>query len=110
MRSRKALVGAAVLALLAGIAWFADRQLKHREHPGLITFIKQVARNYPASFQVEPVQLVLNVKDEDLAEKLKQLVAAKDRFRALVKAFNETVQFNNTLNAISSTALDDSQH
>ncbi|MFC5698240.1 hypothetical protein ACFPU0_22125 [Pseudomonas sp. GCM10022186] len=49
----------------------------------------------------------LNRKDEELAEKLKQLIGAKDRFRALVKAFNETVQFNNTLNAISSTTLDD---
>ncbi|AOE87139.1 hypothetical protein [Pseudomonas sp. TCU-HL1] len=49
----------------------------------------------------------LNRKDDDLAEKLKQLVGAKDRFRNLVKTFNETVQFNNTLNAISSTAMDD---
>ncbi|MFZ6045048.1 hypothetical protein ACFW0H_02855 [Pseudomonas sp. CR3202] len=49
----------------------------------------------------------LNRKDEELAEKLKQLIGAKDRFRALVKTFNETVQFNNTLNAISSTTLDD---
>lgn len=50
----------------------------------------------------------LDRKEDELAENLKQLIAAKDRFRALVKAFNETVQFNDTLNAISSTALDDS--
>ncbi len=53
-------------------------------------------------------EAALNRKDEELAEKLKQLIGAKDRFRALVKGFNETVQFNNTLNAISSTTLDDS--
>lgn len=51
----------------------------------------------------------LNRKEEDLAEKLKQLVAAKDRFRSLVRSFNETVQFNNTLNAISSASLDEGQ-
>ncbi|MDH4562063.1 hypothetical protein [Pseudomonas sp. BN411] len=55
-------------------------------------------------------EAALNRKDDELAEKLKQLIAAKDRFRALVKTFNETVQFNNTLNAISSTALEDGQH
>lgn len=55
-------------------------------------------------------EAALNRKDDELAEQLKQLIAAKDRFRALVKAFNETVQFNNTLNAISSTALEDGQH
>ncbi|WP_375737593.1 hypothetical protein [Pseudomonas boanensis] len=49
----------------------------------------------------------LNRKEEELAEKLKQLISAKDRFRSIVKTFNETVQFNNTLNAISSTVLDD---
>lgn len=51
----------------------------------------------------------LDRKEDELAENLKQLIAAKDRFRALVKSFNETVQFNDTLNAISSTALDDSR-
>lgn len=79
MTPRKAIIGAAVLTLLAGIAWFADRQLKHRDHPGLITFIEQVARNYPASFQVEPVQLALTVKDEDLAELQRVVEEARER-------------------------------
>ncbi len=79
MRSRKAIIGAAVLALVAGTAWFADRQLKHRDHPGLVTFIKQVARNYPASFNMEPVELVLNVKDEDLAELQRVVEEARER-------------------------------
>lgn len=52
-------------------------------------------------------EAVLNRKEEELAEKLKQLINAKDRFRNIVKTFNETVQFNNTLNAISSTVLDE---
>lgn len=52
-------------------------------------------------------EAMLNRKDDELAESLKQLVGAKDRFRALVRTFNETVQFNNTLNAISGKALDD---
>ncbi|MNF64307.1 hypothetical protein D3C84_460330 [compost metagenome] len=51
----------------------------------------------------------LNRKEDGLAEKLKQLISTKERFRKIVKTFNETVQFNNTLNAISSTAFDDSQ-
>lgn len=55
-------------------------------------------------------EATLNRRDDELAEKFKQLVAAKDRFRSLVKAFNETVQFNDTLNVISSTALDDLPH
>jgi len=79
MRSRKAIIGAAVLALVAGTAWFADRQLKHRDHPGLVTFIKQLARNYPASFNMEPVELVLNVKDEDLAELQRVVEEARER-------------------------------
>ncbi|MNN63330.1 hypothetical protein D3C81_1787020 [compost metagenome] len=53
-------------------------------------------------------EAALHRKEEQLAENLKQLVGTKERFRKIVKAFNETVQFNNTLNAISSTALDDS--
>ncbi|AYF90395.1 hypothetical protein SA496_20130 [Pseudomonas sp. JS3066] len=55
-------------------------------------------------------EAALGRKEDELAENLKQLIAAKDRFRALVKSFNETVQFNDTLNAISNTALDDSAH
>ncbi|MDH4557704.1 hypothetical protein E8F11_21425 [Pseudomonas sp. BN417] len=54
-------------------------------------------------------EAALHRKEDQLAEKLKQLVGTKERFRKIVRAFNETVQFNNTLNAISSTALDDSQ-
>jgi murein DD-endopeptidase MepM/ murein hydrolase activator NlpD len=54
-------------------------------------------------------EAALNRKEDGLAEKLKQLVSTKERFRKIVKTFNETVQFNNTLNSISSTALDDSQ-
>ncbi|WP_271408942.1 hypothetical protein [Pseudomonas sp. Q1-7] len=55
-------------------------------------------------------EAALNRRNDELTENFKQLVAAKDRFRALVKAFNETVQFNDTLNVISSAALDDLPH
>lgn len=54
-------------------------------------------------------EAALQRKEDQLAEKLKQLDGTKERFRKIVRAFNETVQFNNTLNAISSTALDDGQ-
>ncbi|WP_044873744.1 hypothetical protein [Pseudomonas sp. LFM046] len=52
-------------------------------------------------------EAALNRRDDELAENLKQLVGAKDRFRNLVRTFNETVQFNNALNAISGKALED---
>jgi hypothetical protein len=54
-------------------------------------------------------EAALHRKEDQLAEKLKQLVGTKERFRKIVRAFNETVQFNNTLNAISNTTLDDGQ-
>jgi hypothetical protein len=43
----------------------------------------------------------LKRKNEELVVRLKQLQSAKDKFSAIVKSFNETVQFNSTLSAIS---------
>ncbi|MFS2124096.1 hypothetical protein [Pseudomonas sp. Pseusp97] len=43
----------------------------------------------------------LKRKSEELGVRLKQLQSAKDKFSAIVKSFNETVQFNSTLSAIS---------
>lgn len=45
----------------------------------------------------------LKRKNEELGVRLKQLQSAKDKFSAIVKSFNETVQFNSTLSAISKT-------
>ncbi|MGE9762580.1 hypothetical protein [Pseudomonas sp. PDM20] len=45
----------------------------------------------------------LKRRSEELGVRLKQLQSAKDKFSTIVKSFNETVQFNSTLSAISKT-------
>ncbi|MCP1626457.1 hypothetical protein [Pseudomonas nitroreducens] len=49
---------------------------------------------------------LLKRKNEELNVRLKQLQSAKDKFSAIVKSFNETVQFNSTLSAISKVATE----
>jgi hypothetical protein len=71
-------IGSLVVLLSAG-AWFGDKQLKKREHPGLVTFIKQWARNYPASFAVEPIELAITVSDKDMAELERMVEEARER-------------------------------
>lgn len=48
----------------------------------------------------------LKRKAEELSVRLKQLQSAKDKFSAIVQSFNETVQFNSTLSAISKTVTE----
>lgn len=48
-------------------------------------------------------ETLLQQKDNELTERFKQLVDAKERFGAIVRSFNETVRFNTALNAISRT-------
>ena len=67
-KHRRLIVLGAAAILLAAAAIGADRVLKAKGHAGLKTFIKQVARNYPASFAVEPEQLAIVVSDGDMAE------------------------------------------
>ncbi len=69
--------GTVLLLTVAGIG--GDRALKSKGHPGLPTFIKQVARNYPASFAVEPEQLSVSVAEEDMAELERVVVEARER-------------------------------
>lgn len=56
-----------MLLLVAG-GLLTDRMLKAREHPGLSTFLRQWARNYPASFAVEPERISIEVGEHDLQE------------------------------------------
>ncbi|MDF3931956.1 hypothetical protein P3W75_04930 [Pseudomonas citronellolis] len=55
--------------------------------------------------EIEKRDAALQKRNLELNDKFKQLVSAKERFSAIVKSFNETVQFNNGLHAISMTAL-----
>lgn len=71
-------IGSLVVLLGFG-AWFGDRKLKEREHPGLVTFIKQWARNYPASFVVEPIELAITVSAKDMAELERMVEEARER-------------------------------
>ena len=68
-----------LIVVLAGLAWFADRKIKQRDHPGLSTFLLQWARNYPASFAVEPVVLEMNVDEADMARLEQVVVEARER-------------------------------
>ena len=53
--------------------------------------------------ELDELESALKRKTEELAVRLKQLQSAKDKFSTIVKSFNETVQFNSTLSAISKT-------
>ncbi|TLP70086.1 hypothetical protein FEA48_27680 [Pseudomonas nitroreducens] len=53
--------------------------------------------------ELDERESALKRKSEELGVRLKQLQSAKDKFSAIVKSFNETVQFNSTLSAISKT-------
>lgn len=48
-------------------------------------------------------ETLLQQKDNELTERFKQLVDAKERFGAIVRSFNETVRFNTALSAINRT-------
>ncbi|MEO8590197.1 MAG: CotH kinase family protein [Flavobacteriales bacterium] len=79
-RKKKWLIALVLLAgMLAGGAWFADRALKHRDHPGLRVFLHQWATNYPASFAVEPLVLSIHVEQGELDQLQKVVDAARDR-------------------------------
>ncbi|MCJ1888078.1 hypothetical protein LNN38_24715 [Pseudomonas sp. LA21] len=56
--------------------------------------------------ELDERESALKRKSEELATRLKQLQSAKDKFSAIVKSFNETVQFNSTLSAISKTVIE----
>lgn len=79
-RKKKWLVG---LLLLVGMlvvgCWFADRALKQRDHPGLRVFLGQWARNYPASFAVEPAVLSIQVDQSELDRLQKVVDVARER-------------------------------
>lgn len=68
----------ALVAVLALGAWSGDRLLKSKGHPGLLRFGKQLVRNYPKSFEVEPPLLSIKVDRSEL-----------DRLQAVVEAARE---------------------
>jgi len=77
---RRLLIVLAVLAVLLGLAaFFGDRALKHKGHPGLRRFIHQWWVNYPASFQVEPEVVALKVDQADMDALQGVVDAARDR-------------------------------
>ncbi len=89
-RSLKIAVVAVVLLLLSIGAWMADRKLKGHGHPGLQRFVHQLAVNYPESFKVEPVELQIEVKEEELA-RLQQVVDDARRRGVIIPEGNEYV-------------------
>lgn len=58
------------------------------------------------SSELDERESTLKRKTEELGVRLKQLQSAKDKFSTIVKSFNETVQFNSTLSAISKAVND----
>lgn len=101
LRSRQyRIIALVVLVLLVAGGVVADRMLKHREHPGLSTFIGQVVRNYPASFAVDPLVLELQVDDSELAQLQRVVEEARERGVILPEG-NEAV--NATLTGPSGT-------
>ncbi|MCU0319731.1 MAG: CotH kinase family protein [Flavobacteriales bacterium] len=80
LRTRKRwIIALVVLTLLAIGGGVADRMLKHRNHPGLSTFMGQLVRNYPASFAVEPLVLELQVDESELAQLQRVVDEARER-------------------------------
>ena len=78
MRRRTLFVIVALLLLLVS-AWIADRELKARRHPGLLAFMGQVLRNYPASFAIEPELLEIEVDDHELQQLEEVVEKARER-------------------------------
>lgn len=66
MKRRTLILLSALLVLIGAGALLGDRALKHKDHPGLLRFLKQWWVNYPASFAVEPEVLELKVDEADL--------------------------------------------
>lgn len=64
---------------------------------------EQAANLRNRASELDERESALKRKSEELGVRLKQLQSAKDKFSAIVKSFNETVQFNSTLSAISKT-------
>lgn len=64
---------------------------------------EQLASLRNRASELDDRESALKRKSEELGVRLKQLQSAKDKFSAIVKSFNETVQFNSTLSAISKT-------
>ncbi|WP_448680378.1 hypothetical protein [Pseudomonas nicosulfuronedens] len=64
---------------------------------------EQLANLRNRASELDDRESTLKRKSEELGVRLKQLQSAKDKFSAIVKSFNETVQFNSTLSAISKT-------
>lgn len=64
---------------------------------------EQAANLRNRASELDERESALKRKSEELSVRLKQLQSAKDKFSAIVKSFNETVQFNSTLSAISKT-------
>ncbi|WP_371228270.1 hypothetical protein ACAW63_20690 [Pseudomonas sp. QE6] len=56
--------------------------------------------------ELDERESALKRKSEELGMRLRQLQSAKDKFSAIVKSFNETVQFNSTLSAISKSVVE----
>lgn len=76
---RKILIAVLGLIVIGAGAWFADRTLKGRDHPGLSTFLHQWWVNYPASFAVEPMELSIHVDQADLDALEVVVEAARER-------------------------------
>lgn len=68
---------ALVLLLVGGVA--ADRVLKSKRHPGLFTFVGQLARNYPKGMAAEPETLELRIEQQDLEELERVVEQARQR-------------------------------
>ncbi|MCB9170762.1 MAG: CotH kinase family protein [Flavobacteriales bacterium] len=67
MLKHKFLLFVGVLVIVLFGTWTADRFLKHRDHPGIITFLRQWATNYPKSFTVDPPLVRITIDAKDLA-------------------------------------------
>lgn len=56
-----------VLLLLGALgAWYGDRMLRSKQHPGLRVFLRQWWVNYPRSFDLEPELVRIRVDEEAL--------------------------------------------
>lgn len=59
--------------------------------------------------ELEKREVAIQHRNAELSERLKQLTSTKKKLGSIVKSFNETVTFNNSLHTISSTVLGDAE-
>lgn len=79
MKRRILLITIVLIFLGALGAWFGDRALRSKQHPGLRVFLHQWWVNYPRSFDLEPELVRIRVDESDMERMTGVVDRARER-------------------------------